>query len=479
MHDSGIAINPIDVEGQIVGGVAMGLGAALGEEITYERGAVVNPAFVDYAMPRAADVPPVRPILVSHADPMGPHGAKGVGEIALNPTAAAVANAVAHATGIRIRDLPITPDKVLMALLEREGRSPARARLWRRPARWWVALVRWAYPRGLHELLHRFGPGSAGKERREVVSMERPSTVVEATATLRGTRSAQILAGGTDLMPARAQGLASPLVLVDVNGIEEMSGICEEPDGELRIGGAVTLERLLEATRSSGDDAIRAAVETIASVQIRNVATVAGNLCQDKRCSFYRNGFNCYKRGGWTRPCYAVLGDHRFYHAAVGAHRCQAVTPSDLATVLTAMDGRAVLASPHGRRVVPMTRFYRGPGEPALEPDEVLAEIRISGRARDRMTRFEKLRLWQGGSPWYRLQHLSPSRVRSSRTPGSSSGRWRRLLFVSAPPSGPSPDHPSPPGRWSWPRRLGPQTRTPFRATPGKSRPPRACFAGA
>ncbi len=68
---------------------------------------------------------------------------------------------------------------------------------------------------------------------------------------------------------------------------------------------------------------------------------------QAKRCWFFRNGFDCYKRNGATSPCYAVTGDHRFQHAAIDAHRCQAVTPSDLATVLVALD--ADVRSP-GRR---------------------------------------------------------------------------------------------------------------------------------
>src|SRR5262249_59634452 len=100
---------------QIIGGVVMGLGAALGEQLIYEVGRLVNPAYLHYALPRAADVPTIRPIVLGHADPRGPYGAKGVGEISMVPVAAAVANAVAHAVGVRVRELPITPDKVLRA----------------------------------------------------------------------------------------------------------------------------------------------------------------------------------------------------------------------------------------------------------------------------------------------------------------------------------------------------------------------------
>jgi len=126
------------------------------------------------------------------------------------------------------------------------------------------------------------------------------------------------------------------------------------------------------------------------------MATVAGNLCQAKRCWFYRNGFDCYKRGGVTRPCYAVLGDSRYYHAVLGAHRCQAVTPSDLATALTALDATVRLVSPEGERTVPVAGLYRGPGETVVRPGEIVTYVHVPAGARARASRFEKLRLWQG-----------------------------------------------------------------------------------
>ncbi|MBM4435045.1 MAG: xanthine dehydrogenase family protein, partial [Chloroflexi bacterium] len=93
-HDIGRAINPTLVEGQIIGGVAMGLGAALGEELIYEGGSPVNPAYVHYALPRAADMPRVRPILIEEGDAAGPYGAKSIGELGVVPAAPALANAV-------------------------------------------------------------------------------------------------------------------------------------------------------------------------------------------------------------------------------------------------------------------------------------------------------------------------------------------------------------------------------------------------
>lgn len=87
----------------------------------------------------------------------------------------------------------------------------------------------------------------------------------------------------------------------------------------------------------------------VATSQIRAMATIAGNLLQANRCWFFRNGFECYKRGGPTCPCYAVTSKHRFYHSVIDGHRCQAVTPSDLATVLEAPRRRGRVDGAGGR----------------------------------------------------------------------------------------------------------------------------------
>jgi CO/xanthine dehydrogenase Mo-binding subunit len=118
-QDVGFAMNPTYIEGQIEGGVAQGLGQALSEEIVYENGRVLNANLTDYKMPTAVDVPRVESILVQHPSLVGPFGAKGVGEPPNIEPPAAVANAVASATGVRITDLPITAEKIALALRER------------------------------------------------------------------------------------------------------------------------------------------------------------------------------------------------------------------------------------------------------------------------------------------------------------------------------------------------------------------------
>jgi CO/xanthine dehydrogenase FAD-binding subunit len=174
-----------------------------------------------------------------------------------------------------------------------------------------------------------------------------------------------------------------------------MQQISVDDSGRLSIGAGVTLAALAEELRSK-IPAVAQAIDEIASPQIRNVATVAGNLRQEKRCWFFRNGFNCYKRKGALAPCYAVLGDHRFYHAAIGGHRCQAVTPSDLATVLVALDASVTIRGPRGERVIPLEEMYTGPGETAVGEDEVLTGVTIPVEALGRRTAYRKLNLWQG-----------------------------------------------------------------------------------
>lgn len=404
VHDSGTIVNPIGARGQVVGGIVMALGAALGEELVYVEDRLANGSYTEYALPRAADAPDVSvTFLESDVEGPGPRGAKGLAEVALAPVAAAVSNAVSHAIGVRITNLPITPDKVLHAL-EAAGEAGGPLRSWRSTWRrfdlslWWVLAMRWAYPRGLHAVLHRFGTRFARRPAHLApIEIVVPSTPIEAAKALERDKGARPLGGGSDLLLARNQGLVREHVLVDLTRVADVATIEVTPDGDLRIGGAVALARLAVFASQHKDDAIAATIDTIATPQIRSVATVGGNLCQEKRCGYFRNGFSCYKRGGFTCPCYAVLGDHRFYHAAVGGHRCQATTPSDLATTFAALDGVVEVQGPRGLRLLTIEQLYKGPGETTLRSGEFIAHVVIPAAARRRSTAFEKLRLYDGG----------------------------------------------------------------------------------
>ncbi len=121
-HDVGKTVNPVNVEGQVEGGVQMGLGFALSEEIVRDQGHTLNASFRDYKMFTAMDMPRIIPIIVEVPEPLGPYGARGVAESTTIPTAAAIANAVANAIGVRIKELPLSPERVLAAIKKKSER---------------------------------------------------------------------------------------------------------------------------------------------------------------------------------------------------------------------------------------------------------------------------------------------------------------------------------------------------------------------
>jgi CO/xanthine dehydrogenase Mo-binding subunit len=111
-----LAINPAIVEGQIQGAVAQGIGWALTEGYVFEDGVMRNPTFLDYRMPVAADVPFIETMLVEVASDVTPYGIRGVGEPPMVPTLATIANAIHSAAGVRLKELPMTPEAVLSAM---------------------------------------------------------------------------------------------------------------------------------------------------------------------------------------------------------------------------------------------------------------------------------------------------------------------------------------------------------------------------
>jgi len=120
-HDVGKAINPLNCAAQIEGGVVMGIGSALHEELVIDNtGKVRNPSFLDYHLVTSLDTPELIPIIVECPEPQGPYGAKGLGEPGLAPTPAAIGNAVTDAVGVRVYDLPLKPENVFWALQKKK-----------------------------------------------------------------------------------------------------------------------------------------------------------------------------------------------------------------------------------------------------------------------------------------------------------------------------------------------------------------------
>ncbi|MDH5330204.1 MAG: molybdopterin-dependent oxidoreductase, partial [Aquincola sp.] len=118
-QDCGRALNPMAVEGQVQGAVWMGLGQALAEETQYHEGLMLRANFLDYRIATAAESPPIDVTLIESIDPLGPFGAKEASEGGLLSTAPAVAAAVFDAIGVRVHDLPITPDRLLKMVTQR------------------------------------------------------------------------------------------------------------------------------------------------------------------------------------------------------------------------------------------------------------------------------------------------------------------------------------------------------------------------
>lgn len=129
VHDVGRAVNPRGVEGQIEGGIVQALGQGLMEDYKLHEGRTTTPGFAKYILPTALDVPHVTSVILEDRDPIGPLGVKGIGEPAMVPTIPAVMNAIYDAVGVRITDLPATPEKILEALVARNraGKTAPRA----------------------------------------------------------------------------------------------------------------------------------------------------------------------------------------------------------------------------------------------------------------------------------------------------------------------------------------------------------------
>jgi xanthine dehydrogenase YagS FAD-binding subunit len=223
-----------------------------------------------------------------------------------------------------------------------------------------------------------------------------PSTVEDALALLdQYGKDGWVMAGGHDSLTWFKDRAKAPKAVIDLVGIAELSGIRETSDG-LEIGALTTLsdvERHPVVLEKYGllADATRKA----ASPQIRNAGTIGGNLAQDTRCWYYRDGMPCYRAGGNT--CYAdTPAAMNREHALFNADRCVAVTPSDTAGALVALDASMVIRSSGGERVVAAEDFFVGPAVDitrmtALGVGDILTAIRVPATFAGATFYFEKV----------------------------------------------------------------------------------------
>jgi len=190
-----------------------------------------------------------------------------------------------------------------------------------------------------------------------------------------------VMAGGYDTLDWLKDRTKSPEAVIDLERIPELRGVTETSDG-IEIGAMTTLADV------EADPIVRGrfpllveAAGRVASPQIRNAGTIGGNVCQDTRCWYYRYGVKCYRAGGNT--CYAAAPDAmNREHAIFGGSRCVAVSPSDTAPALVALEAQMVVRSTEGERVIDAEDFFMEPAiditrMTALGPGDLLVSIRI------------------------------------------------------------------------------------------------------
>jgi xanthine dehydrogenase YagS FAD-binding subunit len=213
----------------------------------------------------------------------------------------------------------------------------------------------------------------------------RAQTLPQARDLLAEKPGAVAKAGGIDLLDHLKEHLVEPPRLVDLKSVPGLSQIAAEKDGELRIGALATLAQVAaHAGVKASHPALARACGEAASPQVRNVATLGGNLLQRPRCWYYRlESYKCVKKGGDT--CFAIAGENR-YHVLFGGGPSFAPHPSNAAVPLVAYGASFVLDGPSGGRVVAASDFFLLPnGDPtrenALQPGELLKEIRVPSAA--------------------------------------------------------------------------------------------------
>lgn len=204
-----------------------------------------------------------------------------------------------------------------------------------------------------------------------------------------------VLAGGQDSFDWFKDRAKKPKAVIDINGIDDLHGIRETADG-IEIGALTTLTEIETSALIKEKYGVLAdAARHVASPQIRNVGTIGGNVCQDTRCWYYRYGLDCYRAGGNT--CYADTpeGIDR-EHCLFGADRCIAVSPSDTAPALVALDARMIVVNGDGEKEVQAEDFFIGPDVDImrmtiLQPGDLLKSIVIPNTWAGARFYFEKV----------------------------------------------------------------------------------------
>lgn len=197
----------------------------------------------------------------------------------------------------------------------------------------------------------------------------------------------RLIAGGTDILPLMKNRVLAPFRLVNLKTVDELAGVDFSNEGGLVLGALATLDDVARNPMVRLHYRVLAeAIGVAASPQLRNIATIGGNLCQASRCWYYRGPFFCWLKGGET--CYAADGENRI-HAIFGGGPCYSAHPSDPAPALIALGASVTLYDSGGRsRVIPVESFYALPTqerrrETILEPNELVVKVQVPSPAPD------------------------------------------------------------------------------------------------
>ncbi|MGZ6144277.1 MAG: FAD binding domain-containing protein [Myxococcales bacterium] len=215
----------------------------------------------------------------------------------------------------------------------------------------------------------------------------RPSSVDEAVALLKANPGARVLAGGTDIVPNLKYGMYDTPHLVSLRGLSKELRYVSFDNGDLRIGALCTIDQLARDPRMP--PALADACAQIAGPQLRRMGTLGGNLCLDTRCVYINQSYFWRSALG-----FCLKKDGTVCHVVAGGQRCVAAASNDTAPVLLALGASVRIVSPRGSRAVALKDFYVADGihNTALEPDELLTEVRIPAAAIAKRQAFAKLR---------------------------------------------------------------------------------------
>ncbi len=358
VQDCGLVINLKTAESQCKGALIMGISYSLYEEKVLDpvTGRMLNADMEHYRLAGYGDIPD----LVVHmmtGKGYDERGVIGLGEPPVISPGAAISNAVANAIGVRVPFLPLTPDRVLAALNEKSSRER-------------------------RSLMHSF----------EYTS---PTSKEQAVQLLGSDWSqASVFAGGTDLLALMKDDIETPKRVVNIKSVAGLDTISFAPRAGMKIGALAHLSQLTDNVEVQRNYPMLAwAADEAASPQIRNMATIGGNLCQRPRCWYYRSGMGLLALDAQGKSM-LVAGDNR--HAAILGNDGPAlfVSPSTIAPALIAYGATVRIFGPGGPREVALEKFYLIPKsanqrEHDLKPNEIITDILLPAPADLKAAQYE------------------------------------------------------------------------------------------